>query len=76
MHAPYIFLQFELAQPGIACPDRMLYNLCQEWMNDYDFSRLNDKEFEVLCTDLIGAQEGVRFERSFPILQMRPLKEY
>lgn len=54
----------------------MLYNLCQEWMNDYDFSRLNDKEFEVLCTDLIGAQEGVRFERSFPILQMRPLKEY
>lgn len=32
-------------------------------MNDYDFSRLNDKEFEVLCTDLIGAEEGVRFER-------------
>lgn len=32
-------------------------------MNDYNFSRLNDKEFEVLCTDLIGASEGVRFER-------------
>lgn len=32
-------------------------------MNDYDFSRLNDKEFEVLCADLIGAEEGVRFER-------------
>ncbi|XBT45919.1 restriction endonuclease [Pseudomonas viridiflava] len=32
-------------------------------MNDYDFSRLNDKEFEVLCTDLISASEGVRFER-------------
>ncbi len=32
-------------------------------MNDYDFSRLNDKEFEVLCTDLIGAYEGVRYER-------------
>ena len=35
-------------------------------MNDYDFSRLNDKEFEVLCTDLIGAEEGVRFERFKP----------
>ena len=32
-------------------------------MNDYDFSRLNDKEFEVMCSDLIGAEEGVRFER-------------
>jgi len=32
-------------------------------VNDYDFSRLNDKEFEVLCTDLIGDEEGVRFER-------------
>ncbi|MEE4957046.1 restriction endonuclease [Pseudomonas alliivorans] len=35
-------------------------------MNDYDFSRLNDKEFEVLCCDLIGAEEGVRFERFKP----------
>lgn len=35
-------------------------------MNDYDFSRLNDKEFEVLCNDLIGAEEGVRFERFKP----------
>lgn len=35
-------------------------------MNDYDFSRLNDKEFEVLCTDLIGAEESVRFERFKP----------
>lgn len=35
-------------------------------MNDYDFSRLNDKEFEVLCTDLIGATDGVRFERFKP----------
>ncbi|WP_336333807.1 restriction endonuclease [Pseudomonas putida] len=35
-------------------------------MNDYDFSRLNDKEFEVLCTDLIGAADGVRFERFKP----------
>ncbi|WPO97499.1 hypothetical protein SFA35_12505 [Pseudomonas sp. HR96] len=35
-------------------------------MNDYDFSRLNDKEFEVLCTDLIGADKGVRFERFKP----------
>lgn len=32
-------------------------------MNDYDFSRLNDKEFEVLCTDLIGAREKITFER-------------
>ncbi|WP_409319955.1 restriction endonuclease [Pseudomonas putida] len=35
-------------------------------MNDYDFSRLNDKEFEVLSTDLIGAAKGVRFERFKP----------
>ncbi|MFJ7007926.1 restriction endonuclease [Pseudomonas putida] len=35
-------------------------------MNDYDFSRLNDKEFEVLCTDIIGAAEGVRYERFKP----------
>ena len=35
-------------------------------MIDYDFSRLNDKEFEVLCIDLIGASEGVRFERFKP----------
>lgn len=35
-------------------------------MNDYDFSRLNDKEFEVLCTDLISAAEGVLFERFKP----------
>jgi len=35
-------------------------------VNDYDFSRLNDKEFEVLCTDLIGASESVRFERFKP----------
>lgn len=35
-------------------------------MSDYDFSRLNDKEFEVLCIDLIGAMKGVRFERFKP----------
>lgn len=35
-------------------------------MNEYDFSRLNDKEFEVLCTDLIGADKCVRFERFKP----------
>lgn len=35
-------------------------------MNDYDFSRLNDKEFEVFCTDLLSAKEGVRFERFKP----------
>lgn len=35
-------------------------------MNEYDFSRLNDKEFEVLCTDLLSAELGVRFERFKP----------
>ncbi|MGY8527577.1 nSTAND3 domain-containing NTPase [Paracidovorax citrulli] len=35
-------------------------------MNDYDFSALNDKEFEVLCTDLLGCREGVTFERFKP----------
>ncbi|UXZ23049.1 restriction endonuclease [Pseudomonas sp. YeP6b] len=32
-------------------------------MNEYDFSRLNDKEFEVFCSDLLSAREGVHFER-------------
>ena len=32
-------------------------------MNEYDFSPLNDKEFEALCADLIGANKRVRFER-------------
>lgn len=35
-------------------------------MNDYDFSRLNDKEFEVFCADLISADKCVRFERFRP----------
>jgi adenylate kinase family enzyme len=32
-------------------------------MSDYDFKPLNDKEFEVLCCDLIGQIENHRFER-------------
>lgn len=32
-------------------------------MSDYDFRPLNDKEFEILCTDLLGEAEGHRFER-------------
>lgn len=32
-------------------------------MSDYDFRKLNDKEFEVMCADLLGAAEGVRYER-------------
>jgi hypothetical protein len=35
-------------------------------MTDYDFSTLNDKEFEVLCADVLGAREGKRFERFKP----------
>lgn len=35
-------------------------------MSEYDFSRLNDKEFEVFCADLLSAREGVRFERFKP----------
>lgn len=35
-------------------------------MTDYDFKSLNDKEFEALCTDLLGVKEGVRFERFKP----------
>ena len=35
-------------------------------MSDYDFSELNDKEFEVLCADLIGDERGHRFERFKP----------
>lgn len=32
-------------------------------MSDYDFKTLNDKEFEILCTDLLGKSENHRFER-------------
>lgn len=32
-------------------------------MSDYDFKALNDKEFEVLCADLLGEVERSRFER-------------
>lgn len=32
-------------------------------MSDYDFKTLNDKEFEILCADLIGEKEGTRIER-------------
>ncbi len=35
-------------------------------MTDYDFSALNDKEFEALCTDLLSAIHGHRFERFKP----------
>jgi len=35
-------------------------------VNEYDFSRLNDKEFEIFCTDLLSARENVRFERFKP----------
>lgn len=32
-------------------------------MSDYDFKPLNDKEFEILCADLLGEVEGHHFER-------------
>lgn len=42
------------------------HNQSEVSVNEYDFSRLNDKEFEVFCTDLLSASEGVRFERFKP----------
>jgi len=35
-------------------------------MTDYDFRTLNDKEFEVFCSDLLGAAFGIRIERFKP----------
>lgn len=35
-------------------------------MSDYDFKALNDKEFEILCADLLSARDGVRCERFKP----------
>ena len=35
-------------------------------MTDYDFKSLNDKEFEILAADLLGARDGVRYERFRP----------
>lgn len=32
-------------------------------MSDYDFKTLNDKEFEVLCVDLLSESIGQKFER-------------
>lgn len=32
-------------------------------MTDYDFKTLDDKEFEILCADLLGDALGRRFER-------------
>jgi hypothetical protein len=40
--------------------------LSEAFVSEYDFSRLNDKEFEVFCADLLSAREGVRFERFKP----------
>lgn len=45
-------------QTSIACN-----TLDGESMSDYSFSELNDKEFEILCADLIGDKHGHRFER-------------
>lgn len=35
-------------------------------MTDYDFRQLNDKEFEVLATDLLSGRDDVRYERFKP----------
>lgn len=35
-------------------------------MNDYDFRTLNDKEFEVLATDLLTKRDGQKYERFKP----------
>jgi hypothetical protein len=35
-------------------------------MSDYDFQTLNDKEFEILCVDLLWAHLEKRFERFKP----------
>ncbi len=35
-------------------------------MSDYDFRTLNDKEFEILAADLVGARDSVHFERFKP----------
>lgn len=35
-------------------------------MTDYDFHTLNDKEFEILCVDLLGLREGKKIERFKP----------
>lgn len=35
-------------------------------MTDYDFRALNDKEFEVLCTDLLSQRDSATYERFKP----------
>ncbi|MFQ2521445.1 restriction endonuclease [Aeromonas caviae] len=35
-------------------------------MSDYDFSTLNDKEFEILATDLLSKRDNVKYERFKP----------
>ncbi|WP_299569059.1 restriction endonuclease [uncultured Shewanella sp.] len=36
------------------------------YMNDYDFSTLNDKDFEILSTDILSIKEGVAVDRFKP----------
>jgi hypothetical protein len=35
-------------------------------MSDYDFSTLNDKEFEILATDLLSKRDNLKYERFKP----------
>ena len=35
-------------------------------MTDYDFRQLNDKEFEILGTELLSKRDNVRYERFKP----------
>lgn len=48
----------------------MRYSVCQnlpdKQMTDYDFRQLNDKEFEILATDILSGRDGVRYERFKP----------
>ncbi len=53
-------LQLKCCHSDVYCETRATY------MPDYDFKTLNDKEFEVLCTDLVGKELGRRFERFKP----------
>mgnify|MGYP006317386771 FL=1 len=32
-------------------------------MSDYDFSTLNDKDFEILVVNLLSAEFGIKIER-------------
>jgi adenylate kinase family enzyme len=60
------FALSHLGLPPLRSPPRSNRRRKNSQMSDYDFRTLNDKEFEILCADLLGDLLHIRFERFKP----------